>query len=178
MTTTAKAAATAILSAAATDKLIVSIKGRGKNLDKDIHQAALSVLDHHAKHGDVTLANRLLLAMPRSGRANALMAWMLAFGPKLAKNPAKDANAPLVHDKAGEGTFNVAEADATPFWEFKAVEGAKPFSFDAYMASLTKGMDKALLDPSLSDAQRNILATAKAALQAPTALVTPTTETV
>ena len=46
------------------------------------------------------------------------------------------------------------------------------------MASLTKGMDKALLDPSLSDAQRNILATAKAALQAPTALVTPTTETV
>lgn len=168
--TIAKAAATAILSAAATDKLIVSIKGRGAKLDKDIHQAALSALAHHAQHGDSTIANRLLLAMPKSARANALLAWMLANDAMLARNPSKDAAVIVVHDKEGDNTFDVAAADATPFWEFKAVEGAKPFSFDAYMASLTKGLDKALLDPSLTESQRNILATAKAALKTPDVL--------
>ena len=162
----AQAVATAILSAADTGKLIVSIKGRGAKLDKDIHQAALSAVANHAEHGNTSLVNALLLAMPRSARANALMAWMLANDPKLAKNPGKDKDTvPLVHNKEGVGeAFNVGVADETPFWEYKAVEGAKPFSFDAYMASLTKGMDKALLDPSLTDAQRNILSTAKAAL--------------
>lgn len=160
----ATAVATAILSAVDTGKLIVSIKGRGAKLDKDVHQAALSALDNHAKHGNTSLANALLLAMPKSGRANALMAWMLAMDPKLAKNPAKDAAAPLVHNKDVEGAFDLAKADATPFWEFKTVEGGKPFSFDTYMASLTKGIDKAMAEPGVTDTQKAILAKAREAL--------------
>lgn len=160
----ATAVATAILSAADTGKLIVSIKGRGAKLDKDIHQAALSAIDNHAKSGDTSLVNRLLLAMPKSGRANALMAWMLAMDPKLAKNPAKLADAPLVHDKLAEGAVDLAKADATPFWEFKVVEGGKPFSFDTYMASLTKGMERAMAEEGVTDAQRAILAKAREAL--------------
>lgn len=171
----ATAVATAILSAADTGKLIVSIKGRGAKLDKDIHQAALSAVDNHAKHGNTSLVNALLLAMPKSGRANALMAWMLAMDPKLAKNPAKDAAAPLVHDSKAEGTFDLAKADATPFWEFKVVEGGKPFSFDTYMASLTKGIDRAMAEAGVTDTQRAILAKAKAALGASVEPLVPAT---
>ncbi|CAI3971326.1 hypothetical protein VAC51_00012 [Variovorax phage VAC_51] len=162
----ASAVATAILSAADTGKLIVSIKGRGAKLDKDIHQAGLSALANHAQHGNTSLVNALLVAMPKSARANALMAWMLAMDPKLAKNPAKDATAPLVHAKDQQGEFDASKADATPFWEFKVVEGGKPFSFDAYMASLTKGIERAMAEATVTEEQKAILAKAKAALGA------------
>lgn len=165
---TAIATATAILSKADTDKLITSIKGRGAKLDNDIHQAALSALAHHADHGDVTLINRLIVAMPKSARTNALVAWALAFQPLLMKNPTKDATAPLAHNKAGEGeAFTVAKADETPFWEFKAREGVSVFSFDSYITSLTKGIDKALSDPAITEPQRAKLEAMKAAVVAP-----------
>lgn len=139
---------TVILSAALADKLIVSIKGRGAKLDADIHQAAVSVLAHHDQHGDTTLANRLLAAMPKSGRRNALQSWMLAFDGKLMLNTDKATKAekPLVHNKEGAGlaVSFVADADAMPFWEFKAVEGTTEFDFNAYITSLNKGVKKAL----------------------------------
>lgn len=140
-----KQTATVILSAALTEKLIVSIKGRGAKLDADIHQAALSVCAHHAQHGDTTLANRLLAAMPKSGRRNALQSWMLAFDGKLALNDDKATKAekPLVHSKEGTA-FDQAGADATPFWEFKATEGSKDFDFTAYINGLNKGVNKAM----------------------------------
>lgn len=169
---TAIATATAILSKADTDKLITSIKGRGAKLDNDIHQAALSSLDHHAKHGDVTLINRLIGTMPKSARTNALVAWALAMQPLLMKNPAKDAANPLVHNKSGEGeAFTVAKAIETPFWEFKAKEGVSVFSFDSYITSMTKGIDRALAEPTISDEQRAKLEATKAVLVAAPAVI-------
>lgn len=155
--------ATVLLSATDATKLIASIKGRGAKLDKDIHQAALSAIDNHAKHGNMSLINGLVLAMPKSGRANALVAWILAFDPMVMKNPAKDAAQPLVHNRDGVGAVDIDKADETPFWEFKAQEGVSVFSFDSYITSLTKGIDKALAQPDLSEEQIARLKGAKAA---------------
>lgn len=164
--TLAAAIAVNILNKADTDKLITSIKGRGAKLDTDIHKAAMGAVHHHALHGDTTLINRLVTSMPKSGRTNALVAWAMAMSPKLVKNPAKDVTAPLVHDKAMEGSFDAAIADATPFWEFKAREGVSLFSFDSYITSLTKGLDKAMADPTIDAKQLARLQAVKAAVVA------------
>lgn len=168
--TIAKAAATAILTVAATEKLIVSIKGRGAKLDKDVHQAALSALDHHAKHGDITVMNRLIAAMPKSGRTNALVAWALAQNARIIRNPAKDAAVTFVHDKEVASTWDLAKADATPFWEFKAKEGVSVFAYDTYMTSLTKGLERALAaaqDEGQKAKLRAILAATALPVEAP-----------
>jgi len=71
-------------SAAEINKAITSIQGRGAKLDSDIHKAGVSVLVHASEHGDTTLADKIVLAMPKGGRKLALVEWMLAFG-QLAK---------------------------------------------------------------------------------------------
>ncbi|AGW43585.1 hypothetical protein JG068_03 [Burkholderia phage JG068] len=67
--------------AAEMEKAIASIANRGKKLDADIHQAACSTLAHAINHGDVTLAQKLVAAMPKSARTKALAAWFVDFGP-------------------------------------------------------------------------------------------------
>ena len=59
---------------------IACIAPRGKKLDADIQTAGLSVLAHADEHGDTTLADKLLAAMPKGSRKLALVEWMLAFG--------------------------------------------------------------------------------------------------
>lgn len=69
-----------ITSAADINKAIASIANRGAKLDGDIQLAGLSVLAHATAHGDVTLADKLVAAMPKGSRKLALVEWMLAFG--------------------------------------------------------------------------------------------------
>lgn len=66
--------------AAAVKKAIAGIKARGLKLDADIQAAGLDVLYHAAKHGDTTLADALVHALPNGSRKLALVEWMLAFG--------------------------------------------------------------------------------------------------
>lgn len=137
---------TTILNKEATDKLIKSIAVRGKKLDADIHQAALSSLAHHAEHGDTTLVNRLVLAMPKSGRRNALMAWCENYGagltPNTDKATAKDQ--PFAHVKGSKKSFDVKAADAKPFWEFKPEPEYVQFDLAAALAMLLRKAENAL----------------------------------
>lgn len=140
-----------VMSVADTNKSIDSIARIGAKLDTQIHHTAVSALAHHATHGDVTLINRLVNAMPKSARKNALMAWSLHFGG-LMQNTDKSSReaAPLLHDK-GAAEFDQAAAYDMPFWMFKAKEGTPTWNFDTYLASLTKSlvaaMEKAGDDP-------------------------------
>ena len=59
---------------------IASIRTSGAKLDERIQVAAISVIDHADKHGDTTLADALVNAMPKSGRKLALVEYLLAFG--------------------------------------------------------------------------------------------------
>jgi len=83
--------------ATAIDKAIASIASRGKRLDRDIWVAAVSAMAHHAKHGDVTLVNRLVENMPKGSRVNALRDFILAHG-KVAWS---EQDKCFVHDKSG-----------------------------------------------------------------------------
>ena len=54
---------------------IADISVTGKKLDLMIWIAAASVVAHIEEHGDVTLANDLVAAMPKGSRVNALIAY-------------------------------------------------------------------------------------------------------
>lgn len=125
-----------IETAAAITKAITSIQTRGGKLDKDIHIAGVSVLAHAAKHGDTTLADKLVHAMPKGGRKLALVEWMLAYGniskldPKTDK-AAIDAGRLFALDKAKK--YNEAGAIAESWVEFKP-EASVLTAFDAQAA--------------------------------------------
>lgn len=116
---------------------IASINKRGKAFDKDVHIAAVSCLVHADKHGDITLANKLIEALPASQRKNALRDWFLAFGKFNydAQNKVFTFN--------GEATTQAAEAINTPFWEFKPEAVYVPFNAVAFLNSAIKRVENA-----------------------------------
>jgi len=68
---------------------IKSIQTRGNKLDSDIHIAGCSCLYHIEQHGDVTLLNRLVEAMPKGSRVNALREWAECYGKVKYNNESK-----------------------------------------------------------------------------------------
>ena len=82
-----------IKTAAEINKAIASIANRGAKLDGDIHRAGVSVLSHASEHGDSTLADKLVHAMPKGGRKLALVEWMLAHGQLAKLDPKADKEA-------------------------------------------------------------------------------------
>lgn len=122
----------------AIDTAIKSIATRGKSLDKDIHIAAVSTLMHADEHGDVTLAQRLVDAIPQSARKNALKDWFLAMG----KFSYDTQNKTLIFNK--QGVTMKDKAIATPFWAFKPEPEYKPFDINAAIAQLVTRANKAV----------------------------------
>lgn len=123
--------------AKAIDTAIKSVATRGKKIDADIHKIAVSCLVHADKHGDVTLAQKLVQAMPKSGRANALKDWFLAFGKFTYDSTSKS----LAYDK--KAVTLTEEAISMPFWEFKPEPEYVPFDINARIARLVKDAEKA-----------------------------------
>lgn len=100
------------------EKAIASIANRGSKLDADIQHCALSVINHVELHGDVTLVNRLYLAMPKGTRKAALSAWLLQFGKVLANtDKASKKELPFVYNK--QGKTDMDGAIANPWYNFK-----------------------------------------------------------
>lgn len=136
-----------LLESAAVSKLIDSIKGRGAKLDADIHTAAVSSMVIAAKHGDVTLMQRLIASLPASARKNAVIAWAIHFGPFAADETGKS----VVYDKskveAAKAEDNIEAAMTTAPWEFKPEEAFKEFDLAAQVAKLLAKAEKAANDP-------------------------------
>jgi septal ring factor EnvC (AmiA/AmiB activator) len=63
------------------DAKIKSIKTRGKNIDKDIHETGVAIMRHAMAHGDYSAANRLVAALPKSGRTKAFIKWFSDHTP-------------------------------------------------------------------------------------------------
>lgn len=150
-----------ILDAAGIDTAIKSIITRGASLDKLIQQAAVSVVKHIDDHGDITLANRLQVSMPKGSRSNALAAFLLATGkvkvrvmPKDATKAMKEAFKDMPFEFDREGKTDMEKALGTPWYEFKkpkdiSVEfGVKELS--AGILRLVLQVDKAIVASGLS----------------------------
>lgn len=136
-----------IKGAAAIQKAITSIQGRGAKLDKDIHLAACSVLAHAAEHGDTTLADKLVQAMPKGGRKLALVAFLLNFGnirmlDSKADKAAIDAGRLFTMDKSRK--YDCKAAEAVCWTEFKKeADIATVFDAQAAVHSLLNRLKKA-----------------------------------
>ncbi len=154
-----------IKTAALITKAINSIAGRGAKLDHDIHVAGVSVLAHASEHGDTTLCDKLVQAMPKGGRKLALVEWMLAFGQiaKLDPKLDKDAIAAGRLFKLDRSrTYNEVGAVEKSWTEFKP-EAAVHTAFDAQAAvtSLLARLNKAAADGLTIEGKAEALAKAQ-----------------
>lgn len=134
----AKATFKIIDNAKAIDVAIKSIASRGKTLERDIHVAAVSCLNHADKHGDVTLAQKLVDAVPSLVRKNALRDWFMAHG-KFSYDMTEKT---LKHNSKGKTQLQVAID--TPFWEFKPEAEYKPLDLQAAILQLVKRAEHAI----------------------------------
>lgn len=119
-----------ILDKAGIEAVIVKL---GKNtLDNDVQAALLGCIQHIEQHGDITLLNRLYLAVPQGTRKSAITAWVLAHGKV-------EANADAATKKAApfkfsrDRTTNMVDGMAKPWYSFKP-DNAPDEEFDVVKA--------------------------------------------
>lgn len=157
-----------LLNAQAIDKAITSIKTRGANLDKSIWECGVSCLAHASEHGDTTLLDKLVNALPKGTRKVAFVEWVLAHGQvRLLDNKVK---AERVRIKAGatfildrERTLNLEGAMQKSWVEFRpepAVQTA--FDLQGSVASLVKRYESAVKNGLTVENKDAALATLKA----------------
>lgn len=138
-----------LLNVAEINKAIESINRRGKQLDTDIHVAGVSVLKHVAEHGDTTLLDKLVGAMPKGSRKSAFCEWALAYGNVRMLDRANDADKLAIEQgrlfaKDKSKDFNEVEAIANKWYDFKPeADLLTTFDAAAMVASMMKRLAKA-----------------------------------
>lgn len=128
---------------AVTDKIAVIHKS-AKALQADIHQVAVSTLDHCREHGDYRGALALVNALPNGQRVKGLVAWYQNFsnGKLLFKGGSKGEpfTAELKKDRV-DGDFNVAAAMLVDYGSFTAEVAPKTMTLEAFVKSLETKAD-------------------------------------
>lgn len=123
--------------AAVTDKVAVIGKS-AKALQADIHQVAVSTLDHCREHGDYRGALSLVNALPNGQRVKGLVAWFQNFSNgKLVFKADKATGgftAELKKDRV-DTDFNVAAAMLVDYGTFTAEVAPKTMSLEAFVKS-------------------------------------------
>lgn len=149
---------TLITTAKAINTAIDSIARRGKTLDNDIQVCALSCLNHHNEHGDITLLNRLWLGMPKGSRRKSLTDWVLQFGA-VQGNPDKATakEVPFV-DARKDKVLDLDGAIATPWYEYN-----RPASEDTVLEfDFTKALEALLKRAQNAQAKGTLIVGAEA----------------
>ena len=123
------------------NKRIKSIKTRGKNIDRDIDIAGCAIMEHAAEHGDYSAANRLVDALPKSGRTKAFIKWFSDHTPYNWTEKEKCFTLPK--DASERRQFMINEAKAVPFWEYTVEKEPEALDIDKAIASLFKRYEKA-----------------------------------
>lgn len=117
---------------------IQNITITGKCLDQSVQSVGLDVLQHVEMHGEVSLANKLLKALPKGARAKALADWLQLHGKIIVNTDKATAKQfPLVYHK--QGTTLLEAAAAKPWYECKKDKPlADEFDFAGKLAALIK----------------------------------------
>lgn len=104
---------------------ITAIGHAASAVQNDIQQVGLAVIAHIEKHGEVSLAVKLVNALPEGQRRDSLVQWFLSYSKAgLNKDKASKAQRPLVFD--GEKETDIEGATATPW--FKAKKAGNPYT--------------------------------------------------
>lgn len=147
---------------------ITSIANRGAKLDESIQVAAVSVIAHVEACGDVTLADRLVNAMPKGARKLALVEFMLAYGKlsiKPLKQADKDAGRVFSFDK--EKSTDIDSAMAKPWHEFRKEKAvADAFDVQAQVKALIGRLQAAATSGKTIAHKKEAIAEVKALLSA------------
>lgn len=117
---------------------ITDISVTGKKLDQMIQVAAVSCIDHLGKHGDITLTNKLVEAMPNGSRVNALRDYLGTFGKMVYNEDTKE------FDYSKEAKTDVAGAMQIMWTEFKPEQPYVAFDLRGMMLAVLKKADTAL----------------------------------
>lgn len=116
-----------------------SITTNGDKLNAYIHETAMMIATHAKEHGDCSIANDLIMALPASMRREMLILWFSKFTPIVTKNDSQ-----WVAKMHKEGTklfvpFDLDAGNDTPFW--KLAEDNKerePLDFDGLLAMVKR----------------------------------------
>lgn len=119
---------------------IEDVRSTGKKLDNMIQVAACSIVQHIGKHGDITLANTLVEAMPKGSRVNALRDFIGTF----SKAEYDEATKAFKFNK--EKKTDLVGAQAIMWTEFKPEQPYVAFDLQKLLASVLKKADAALKD--------------------------------
>lgn len=126
------------------DKAIVQIKTNGAKLDAMLHECAMFALEQINAHGNNGPVNKLLGAINKSTRKEALYTWFNDFGlcKKNKDNTLSYSKDKKLKDK--EGVIITANdamllADETPFYNYtKEITPASSYDVDKAIASILK----------------------------------------
>lgn len=119
-----------IISKAAVMEFITGLKTRAVTLQAEIHQAAVSTLDHCREHGDYRGALALVNALPSGQRVEGLMTWFAHFSNgKLTfkKDNASGARVAKLSVDRVDSDFDIEAAMLTDFGSL--TKEAKPAVF-------------------------------------------------
>lgn len=145
-----------------TNAAIANIKITGKALDQGIQEVGLSVLHHVCENREASLAIKLLNAMPKGGRRNALIEWFIQFGMiavNMDKATAKER--PLVFDR--DRVTNLEGAAAKPWYTCRPERpAAEVFDVEAQLRQLMKRLENARAKGMEVKGDKYIAAMAKA----------------
>lgn len=126
-----------------TNAAIANIKISGKALDAAIQEVGLSVLHHVGENREASLAIKLLNAMPKGSRRNALIEWFVRFGMiavNMDEETAKER--PLVFDR--DRTTNLEGATAKAWFTCRPERPATAvFDVEAQLRQLMERLEKA-----------------------------------
>lgn len=125
---------------------IQNIAITGKGLDAAIQSVGLDVIQHVEQNGEVSLAIKLLRALPKGSRSNALADWFQKFS-KVAVNTDKATakQFPLVFNKAGK--LDVEGATKLQWFQCKPEKAmVDEFDFNAKLLALLNQASKAEKD--------------------------------
>lgn len=134
--------------------LIKQVRRAGKNYDKLVHKAALSICYHAHDTGDYRKAQSLMDAMPNGTRNTSMRDWLVKFLPITYQQDTDT----FVYAKDKRITDNKAlldhmeEADNKPYWKMKGEEkeGAK-FALGNSLAALLKKATKAYKNKEVTE---------------------------
>lgn len=148
------------------DKAIASIGTAGAKLDTAIHTVAMSCLYHASVHGDVEKTVALVKAMPKSSRVKGLIAWIECFTPVRIKLGDNSVSGRLEKGWKAED-FELSNADAKPFWSWKAEPNVSTMDVKAMLAWLSKkatSTDDKRVSPEAKAMAARLIEAAKAML--------------